>query len=194
MAVFAYYDKISYDKSDMDISIRLATAGDLPAYTVLLQETYEVAYTKDDIGLTRDLFSMEVFLTPNTQQYLLSNLMLTEHQKTWLAFDHDLLVGAITMCNGTTESELKGFYVRPEYQMKGIGTQLWDIAKKFASGKDIVLDIYLHNARTISIYQRWGFDFDRTKGSLMRHWDEWPEKGRAESVYMRRPAKMPPAK
>jgi ribosomal protein S18 acetylase RimI-like enzyme len=169
----------------MDIVTRLATKDDLPKYTNLLQRTYQDAYTCDDIGLTKECFSREIFNTQNTQEYLASNLKVDEKQKCWLVFSEQSLVGAITIAEKVNDCEVRGFYVAPEYQNKGIGEKLWKLALNFAKGKDITLDIYAHNKKGIEIYKKWGFEVDDSRDEFYRHWPEWPEDVRAESIYMR---------
>ncbi|MCK5080966.1 MAG: hypothetical protein KAQ63_02280, partial [Candidatus Moranbacteria bacterium] len=95
----------------MDTIIRESKPKDLEQYTDLLQQTYQHAYTKENIGLTADCFSKEIFNNPATQKYLKSNLINTLNQKTWLIFDSDKLIGSITcFLKDAKEAELKGFY------------------------------------------------------------------------------------
>lgn len=51
----------------MEIKIRFARKSDLKKYTDLLQRTYQEAYTNESLGLTKELFSKEIFNTPDTQ-------------------------------------------------------------------------------------------------------------------------------
>lgn len=169
----------------MKVSIRLARKSDLTQYTKLLQRTYQDAYTDEKLGLTKSCFSKKVFSTRDTQEYLKSSLTISKKQRTWLAFLGQKLVGAITIINRGKESELRGFYVAPRYQGRGIGKQLWSLARNFTKNRDVVLDIYAHNKRTIDIYKKWGFVIDRKKGVFYRHWPEWPEGLRAKCIYMR---------
>jgi ribosomal protein S18 acetylase RimI-like enzyme len=167
------------------MNIRLAVSSDLSAYTSLLQKTYQDSYTKPEIGLTPACFSEEVFNTKDTQEYLKSNLLQNDNQKCWLAFEGDELVGSITIVGKDKEYELRGFYVASIYQGQGIGKSLWKLALSFAKNKDIVLDIYAHNTKTIDLYKRWGFIIDKDKGEFFRHWDEWPKNVKAKCIYMR---------
>lgn len=168
----------------MNITIRLAKKSDLRNYTHLLQRTYQTCYIKPEIGLTPERFSKEIFNTKSTQTYLKSNLVISDSQKTWLAWDGDKLVGSITIIKNTRECELRGFYVAPEYQGKGIGKKLWDLARRFGGDAEVVLDLYSHNSRTIDIYKHWGFQIDKEKGTFTRHWPEWPEGLEAQCLYM----------
>src|SRR3989338_9432184 len=124
----------------MRFSIRLSRKSDIRQYTKLLQRTYQDAYTSEKLGLTKDCFSMKVFSTSDTQKYLKSSLVISGKQKTWLAFIGKKLVGSITITDKGGEFELRGFYVSPKHQGKGIGKQLWAPAIDFAKKKDIVLD------------------------------------------------------
>ncbi len=172
----------------MKIRFRLAVIEDLEAYTALLQQVYQDAYTNKDLGLTPECFSREVFMTPSTQEYLLSNLHHNETQQTWLAIGDNTLMGAVTIVDRGSECELRGFYVAVNLQGQGIGKQLFMKAKQFCAGKPIILDIYAHNLKTISLYQKWGFVIDETKPAFFRHWPEWPEGLQAKCIYMRLPA------
>ena len=174
----------------MKMYIRLATPADLAQYTNLLQVTYESAYVNNEIGLTASCFSKEVFASDDTQRYLKSHLVNTDKQKTWLAFFGNKLVGSITVViKNKDEAELTGFYVLPKYQGKGIGKKLYSLATDFVGNRDLTLDIYVHNVKTIRIYKKWGWKLDTTRGNngyFYRHWPEWPKGLRAKCMYMRK--------
>jgi len=169
----------------MKFLVRLATIADLPEYTNLLQETYKNVYPNKKIGLTSECFSEEIFNTSDTQEYLRSNLLVNETQKCWLAFINSELVGSITVVSREKDYELRGFYVKVKFQGKGIGKKLWKLVLDYTKAKDITCDVYEHNIKTIEIYKRWGFDVDKARKTFFRHWPEWPEGVKAESIYMR---------
>ena len=167
------------------IRIRLAKESDLKNYTELLQRVYQKSYTDNKIGLTADCFSMEVFSTPYTQKYLSSNLKQSSSQRTWLAFSDSKLVGSITITDKGEECELRGFYVDVNLQRRGIGKKLLGYALDFAKAKNISLDLYAHNHKTINLYKKCGFEIDKQKDVFYRHWPEWPESLRAKCIYMK---------
>jgi len=173
----------------MDITIRKANLEDIGPYTNLLQQTYQAAYTDESIGLGADCFSKKTFDTEDSQRYFKSRLTDTDTQKTWLAFDGDKLVGAITgILNNDAEAELTGFYVEPKHQGKGIGQKLYELFLNFAGDRDLLLDTYVHNVKTIKIYEKWGWKLDATRGEggyFYRRWPEWPEGLQAKCLYMR---------
>jgi ribosomal protein S18 acetylase RimI-like enzyme len=102
-----------------------------------------------------------------------------------MAFLGGQLVGSISIIEREIDYELRGFYVATEYQNHGIGKKLWNKALTFAKNKDITLDIYEHNTKTIAMYKKWGFAIDSARGIFYRHWPEWPEGVQAKCFYMR---------
>ena len=173
----------------MECLIRLAQPSDLKVYTDLLQVVYQSAYTNDKIGLTPDCFSKEIFATKDTQKYLELRLVNTVQQKTWLTFAGAKIVGSVScIIKSNDEAELAGFYVDPKYQGKGLGKQLYNMALKFAGNRDLLLDIYTHNAKAIEMYKKWGWKLDKSRGEdgyFARHWNEWPQGVEAKCMYMR---------
>jgi ribosomal protein S18 acetylase RimI-like enzyme len=152
----------------------------------MAQQSYQKAYTNDSLGLPKELFSEEVFASDDTQTYLKSKLVETDTKKSWVVVTKNVVLGSVTVEDKGDSYELSGFYVLPKYQGMGMGAQLWAKVLEFASDKDITLDIYSHNTKTIDMYKKWGFEIDTERGTFFRHWPEWPEGVQAESLYMRR--------
>jgi ribosomal protein S18 acetylase RimI-like enzyme len=173
----------------MDINIRLAKKTDFPRYIKLIQKTFQDTYVDESIGLRKEHFSKKIFNTPDSQKYFLSTLKVDKKQKCWLAFLNQRLIGSITITDKGDVYDLKSFYVMTRYQGKGIGGKLWRLALDFAKRKDITLEIYFHNTKTIEIYKKWGFKIDKERGEFYRHWPEWPEGLRAKTIFMRRKSK-----
>jgi ribosomal protein S18 acetylase RimI-like enzyme len=172
----------------MNVDVRLAKSSDLPAYTRMLQKVFEATYVDPALGLEKEHFSSEIFQNEHSQKYLASNLVQRDKQGCWLAFDGGKLIGAITITNNGEECEVKGFYVAQDFQGRGVGKKLWHEALQFAEGKDIVLDTYVHNTKTIELYTKWGLVLDTSRGEngyFYRHWPEWPEGLQAKCLYMR---------
>ncbi len=169
----------------MEVRIRLAKKTDLPKYAKLLQKIYQDVYTNEKIGLRKECFSEEVFSSSRIQKYLVSNLSVNDEQKCWLAFIGNEFVGSISIIEREQDYELRGFYVATEYQNRGVGKKLWQLALEFVKDKDITCDIYAHNTKTIEMYKKWGFSIDYKRGEFYHHWPEWPEGVQAKSIYMR---------
>lgn len=177
----------------MNAPFRLATDMDVSSYTDLLRRTYQKSYVSKELGLTKECFSKEIFSTPDTQKYLLSNLQITDNQKSWMAFIDEKLIGSITIQRKGKECELRGFYVASEYQGQGIGKKLFKLAMDFSKDDDIILGIYAHNTRSIETYKKWGFVIDQERGTVTTHWPEWPEGIKINSLFMRRSSKHDPS-
>jgi len=173
----------------MNLSIRESNPEDLDQYTNLLQRTYQDTYMDESIGLTPDCFSMDIFTNEDTQKYLKSLLVNNNLQKNWLAFDNEKLVGSITcIIKNDDEAEITGFYVYPDNQGQGIGKKLYELALNFSENRDLLLDIYVHNTKTIKLYEKWGWKLDRNRGDsgfFFRHWPEWPDNLEAKCQYMK---------
>jgi ribosomal protein S18 acetylase RimI-like enzyme len=173
----------------MRVLITSAGPADLPEYTHLLQTTYQRTYTSKETGLTKDCFSPEIFSEHSTQSYLKSHVVNTPNQHTWLARQENRLIGALTCINlNENEAELTGFYVHPHFQGRGIGKKLYRQALIFAGNRDLVLDIYSHNHKTILMYQKWGWKLDKTRGEngyFYRHWPQWPKNLMVKCQYMK---------
>lgn len=170
----------------MNISIRKSTKKDLGRYTTMLQQTYVDAYVDVSVGLTPECFSIEILQNEDTQQYFKSNLQNDSTQSCWVALDGKELIGAVTVKSEGNSCEMCGFYIHPAYQGRGIGSLLWAKALDYSNGRDITLDIYTHNTKTIELYKHWGFYEDTSRPRFFRHWPEWPEHVQAEELYMRR--------
>lgn len=102
-----------------------------------------------------------------------------------MAFLDLKLVGSITIIEGEEDYELRGFYIAPDYQGRGIGKKLWELVLSFAKDKDITLDVSVNSLKTIEMYKKWGFEIDAKKEGFFRHWPEWPEGIKAKYIYMR---------
>lgn len=168
----------------MNLTFRLAQQSDLPAYTDLLQRTYQHSLINEAIGLTKACFSKEVFATKDTQTYLRKKLVISGDQQTWLAFDEDQLVGTTTMTRKSDSFEFNGMYVHPEYQNRGIASQLFAKVQVFSDKAPLTLELFAHNHKAIAIYKKWGFTIDRTREARKMHWPEWPEGIEVDRVYM----------
>lgn len=169
----------------MKVQIRLARKSDLPEYTKLLQKTFQDAYTDEKIGLKKEYFSKKVFSSTRIKKYLTESLKTNGRHKCWLAFVGSKMVGSITIIERKDDYELRGFYVEMEFQGKGIGTKLWQLARDFTKDKDITCDVYAHNIKGIGVYKKWGFVIDKEKEEFYRHWDEWPKGVKAKCIYLR---------
>jgi ribosomal protein S18 acetylase RimI-like enzyme len=76
----------------------------------------------------------------------------------FVAKDGEKVVGVCNMARHPDRNQLQAIYVLPEYQGKGVGTLLWEEARKhFDAGKDIVVQVAEYNKKAIDFYERLGF-------------------------------------
>ncbi len=173
----------------MNIVIREAQSSDFDQYSNLLQQTYETCCVNNSIGLTKACFSKEMMSTEESVNFLRSYLKITPTHKAWVAALDGKIVGAISCeIKSQLEGEIVAFYVLPQYQDQGIGKQLYTKALDFVGQRDLVLDVYAHNEKTIAMYKKWGWELDVHRGdggSFFLHWKGWPKEVQVKCLYMR---------
>lgn len=169
--------------------IRKATVNDFGIYADLLQRTYQVTYADDKLGLKKEYFDKKYWQTKLAEEYLKSHLVNSETRGSWLAFVGNKLVGAISCKNQDDNTVwLSGFYVDVKYQGMGIGKKLYQLVLDFAQKKELQLEVYAHNVRTIDIYKKWGWIINVSKGNngyYDLHWEKWPEGLVAKCMFMK---------
>jgi len=173
----------------MEIEIRKAKLSDLEKYADLLQRTYQITYTDDKIGLKKEYFDKKYWQTQQAVEYLKSHLLNSQTKASWLAFDKNKLIGSVS-CSiiDNKNAWLSGFYVDTKYQCKGIGKKLYKLVLDFVNNRDLQLEIYAHNIKTIEMYKRWGWKLDESTGNngyYDLHWENWPKGLSAKCMYMK---------
>lgn len=80
------------------------------------------------------------------------------NEKVLLAKDGEKVVGMCYVVMKEDKNQLQAIYVLPEYHGKGIGTQLWEEARKFFDpAKDIYVEVVDYNEKAINFYKKLGF-------------------------------------
>lgn len=144
-------------------------------YREFARRSYLSAYCKPELGLTPDLFSEEVFDSARIIKYFRDICERGDDNKTWLAIDEDRdLIGAIGAHRHEDFCELKAFYVKEGLQGQGIGHALYEKVLQFAGGMAMQLDVVSFMAKTINMYERWGFAVDTSREAFEYPWEEWP--------------------
>jgi GNAT superfamily N-acetyltransferase len=160
-------------------------------YRTFCQRAYVVAYPKPEIGVTKDLFSEEVFASGRIVTYFADLCRTTEMQEFWLALDdQDSILGGVVVQLETDHCEMKAFYVDAALRGQGIGHALFKKVLDFAGHRDICVDVVQHMNETIAMYEHWGFAIDHARGKAEYGWPEWPEQAREHhyGIYMIRKA------
>ncbi len=162
--------------------IRPAKKGDFPKYAQMLQKSISKAYTNKKLGLPSSLFSEKIFSTKGFKAWMKGNLYPGPKKKTWVALSGSRLIGAVTIKQEKRLNELRGFYIDPKFQGKGLGKQLLKLSLGYSKGRDIILILYSHNLKSLAIYKKWGFIKHGKPGS--HHWPLWPKGVRMKYTHL----------
>ena len=74
-------------------------------------------------------------------------------------YDNDMLIGYIdTVCNGITDAYIQDLMVHPDYQGKGIGTELMNITIAYLKEKHIYMISVVFEKALLPFYKRFGFE------------------------------------
>ncbi len=160
-------------------------------YRIFCQKTYTAAYVRPDLGITKDLFSKEVFNSQAIVDYFNNLFKITANHKVWLALDNNnCLIGGVVAHRYVDICVMKSFYVAPVLQGQGIGHDLYKKVLNFSGSLPIQVDVLKYMQSTIDMYKHWGFTIDSKRGEIVYDWDEWPEKARVayKGIYMTRSA------
>lgn len=160
-------------------------------YREFCRAAYEAAYVNPERGITKDLFSTEVFSSPRIVKYFQAVCANTPTNKTWLAVDdNQKLIGVVSAHLYPEYCDMKAFYVKREYRGQGIGHALYEKVLDYAGPLPMQVDVIEYMQETIDMYKHWGFTVDKSKGTLNYDITEWPERARQayQAIYMVKPA------
>lgn len=74
-------------------------------------------------------------------------------------YDDDILIGYVdTVCNGLTDAYIQDLMVHPDYQGKGIGTELMNRTIDYLKVKRIFMISVVFEERLLPFYKRFGFE------------------------------------
>lgn len=113
----------------------------------MIDKYKQVKLTKDII----DKFKSKYSMLKHTSEY-------SDKDKAYAWFDNKNLVGYVCVTNG----HIKVLEVTPDYQNKGIGTEIFKFAVKKLGGK--ILGVYKDNKTAIDIYKKNGFKITQSQG------------------------------
>lgn len=151
----------SLAEKEPKIEIKDAEPQDAEGITNVLYKAWLATYPNEEIGITaedveetyKDAFTEEKI---KSQQERIANT--PENQKRVVAKSGDLVVGVATMIRNEDNNQLRTIYVLPDFHSRGIGTKLWEEAKKFAvPGKDIIVQVATYNQKALDFYKKLGF-------------------------------------
>lgn len=161
----------------MNYKIIPATPLYADKFRLMCQRTFEMVYPNKERGITKELFSKDIFnKDPGILAWWNELASPRDDLQTWFAIDEqDNVVGGVVAQKYPEYTEMKTFYVAPEHQGKGIGRELYDKVLAFADSQPIQVDVVEYLDKTIKMYKHWGFKIDQSKGTTTYPWSLWPK-------------------
>ncbi len=143
------------------VIIRSATSNDASGIVNVLHKTWVATYPNETLGITKEKIeeSFEESLSESGLKKLAKKISkLDPNEKRLVAIIEDKIIGVATVVKNNKNNELRTIYVLPEFQNRGIGTLLWEEARKFCDlSKDIVVNVAVYNPNAIGFYKKLGF-------------------------------------
>jgi len=143
------------------IMIAEATPEDAKGIQEVFYETWLDTYPNEEIGISAEDIKEKNKngLTEEEIRRRAEKLEFPPDGQYFLVAKDNLRVVALCSIETLDKNQLQAIYVLPEYQGKGIGHLLWDEArKKFDPDKDIFVNVATYNKKTISFYEKLGFE------------------------------------
>lgn len=149
-------------QSEQKVIIEPATPEDVKGMQEVFYKTWLATYPNEEVGITVDDIE-DKFKDAFTEEILIRRAEQITHlpqgHALFFAKDGDTVVGLCRVIKSETENRLQAIYILPEYQGRGIGTLLWNEAKKvFDENKDIVVAVAEYNQNAINFYTKLGFE------------------------------------
>jgi ribosomal protein S18 acetylase RimI-like enzyme len=146
---------------EQKIRIENAVPSDAEQITTVYYKTWLDTYPNEEIGITREDIE-DSYKDSFTEESIQKNKARIAHgnknEKRLVAKDGDHVVGVARMIRNENNNQLQTIYVLPEFQRKGIGMMLWNVAKDFCDPtKDILVQVATYNQKAIEFYKKLGF-------------------------------------
>jgi GNAT superfamily N-acetyltransferase len=143
------------------VTIRPAVSSDTVPFFYFCAKQFESAYILPHLGIQRDWFLIDNFMSADTTAYFAEIMQNTHDRHSFIAELNGVIVGGISM--HITESgyaEVFGFYVDSSHQKKGIGSLLWSQVEKHTQGMGLSLYVFVQATAAIQFYFSKGMRFD----------------------------------
>jgi ribosomal protein S18 acetylase RimI-like enzyme len=142
-----------------EIYITLATLEDAAAIAHIQHEGWLATYQNEKYNITANDILSKKFESAERLQKRVDRLSKEgETTQTWIARENEQVIGYSSALKGEDTNKITSVYLLPEYQGKGVGTQLLQHALEWLGGeKDITLGVVPYNSAAIHFYQKFGF-------------------------------------
>lgn len=185
--------EILESKEKSPVEILRQTPEDVESVMNVYYQAWLTTYPNEERGVTKEdvedrfanSFSEEGI---RRGRFYIENI--EENELSLVAKENGNVVGVCSVTREYGVNKLRNIYILPEYQGKGVGSRLWEEAKKFLNEQnDTVVEVVDYNDNAINFYKSKGFE---DTGNRRRD-----EKFRMKSgaifteIEMRRPADNP---
>lgn len=158
-------------KEKISIEVSRQKPEDVEGITNVYYQSWLSTYPNKEAGVTREDVEYK-FQDAFSEEGLAKRRNYIENRKDnelfLMAKENGKVVGVCGVVREEGANKLRTIYVLPEYQGKGVGSRLWEEARKFLdAGQDTFVEVVDYNQNAIDFYKRKGF-VDTGK----RHQDE----------------------
>lgn len=147
-------------EKEPQIEIVTPTKEDVRGIQEVFYKSWLSTYPNKELGITVDDIE-ERFKGSFTEEALAKRwhrIRDEQGEKLLIAKKGDKVVGLVRATFRPDKNQLQAIYILPEYQCKGIGTSLWEAAKKlFDPKKNTIVQVATYNQQAIGFYSKLGF-------------------------------------
>lgn len=149
-------------KERLSVEIANARPDDALGINTVLYEAWLATYPNEEAGITvediehsyKDRFSEE-HLRKSRER--LENIPSNERRL--IARLDGRVIGVSRVIKEDEYNKLQTLYVHPDHQGQGVGTALWEEARRFFDpSKDVLLEVATYNEKAIDFYKKLGFE------------------------------------
>jgi GNAT superfamily N-acetyltransferase len=151
----------SSHKEKLHIEVTRQTPDDVEGTTDVYFQSWLATYPNLESGVTREHVEYEF-----ADAYSADNIKKKRRYAEHLGEDNVFLVAKVNgvvvgLCTASRASEVnrvQTIYVLPDYYRKGVGTKLWEEARKFHhKHKETIVEVVDYNKNAINFYTAQGF-------------------------------------
>ncbi len=145
-------------KEKLPVLVRLATNEDMSQLKEVTNAVWLTTYPSEEHDITEEDIRQWLVQRQKSEESERKERSRGHERALLVASVEDKVVAFCSVSVGTVYNELKAINVHPDYQNRGIGTQLWERAQEYLDGTlDTKVTVVTYNDRAISWYSSLGF-------------------------------------
>ena len=145
----------------MDIKIRDAVAEDAEAAEQVRYQSWLVTYPNEEFRITREDIQerFKSHFSPEGIEKRRARIVEVQEKGRYVVAEVDgRIVGLCLLIRYADKNQIRGIYVSPGYQGKGVGKALWqEVRTSVDPQKDTYVETATYNAAAIGFYSKLGF-------------------------------------